>query len=227
MSERGLRSRTRCAASAIDRRQSHAPSMQSRVSNLLAIGLMSLLGLGMLTWYYANAMTRQSRARQSAQALSTNRAQGEMPSAQPGPDRSAGAPARSAATGSGAACRRRSPARRFRCDLRFLCEPAPAIGVSGAPQPKTAEQLALERQLSGAVYSTQGSIADRGGRGRPRRRRLPTGAARARRFGGIAAARRQRRGARASAADAAPVAAQGRISSIARWKRPSIRRCRA
>ena len=27
--------------------------------------------------------------------------------------------------------------------------------MSGAPQPKTAEQLALERQLSGAVYSTQ------------------------------------------------------------------------
>jgi type IV secretion system protein VirB10 len=33
-----------------------------------------------------------------------------------------------------------------------------ASGQSGAPQPKTAEQLALERQLSGAVYSTQGLI---------------------------------------------------------------------
>ena len=33
----------------------------------------------MLTWYYANALTRQSRARQRAQTQSTNRAQGEMP----------------------------------------------------------------------------------------------------------------------------------------------------
>ena len=56
-----------------------AASVQSRISSFLAIGLMSVLGLAMLTWYYANAMTRQSRARQSAQAASTNRAQGEMP----------------------------------------------------------------------------------------------------------------------------------------------------
>jgi len=39
------------------------PSVQSRVGNVLAISLMSVLGLGMLAWYYANAMTRQSRAR--------------------------------------------------------------------------------------------------------------------------------------------------------------------
>ena len=56
-----------------------APSVQSRISSVLAIGLMSVLGLGMLTWYYANAMTRQSRARQSAQTMSTSRAQGDMP----------------------------------------------------------------------------------------------------------------------------------------------------
>src|ERR1700732_4852936 len=55
------------------------PSVQSRVSNVLAISLMSVLGLGMLTWYYANAMTRQSHARQSAQASSAKRAQGDMP----------------------------------------------------------------------------------------------------------------------------------------------------
>ena len=40
-----------------------ATSIQSRASNLLAIGLMSALGLGMLAWYYANAVTRhKSRA---------------------------------------------------------------------------------------------------------------------------------------------------------------------
>ena len=58
----------------------HAPSVQSRISNLLAIGLMSILGLGMLTWYYANALTRQSHAREIAKASSTKRAQsGDMP----------------------------------------------------------------------------------------------------------------------------------------------------
>ena len=41
-------------------------SVQSRLSNFLALGLMSLLGLGMLTWYYAHAFGRQGRARQSA-----------------------------------------------------------------------------------------------------------------------------------------------------------------
>ena len=40
-----------------------AASLQSRVSSILAVGLMSLLGLGMLTWYYANAITRQYRRR--------------------------------------------------------------------------------------------------------------------------------------------------------------------
>jgi len=58
----------------------HAPSVQSRISNLLAIGLMSILGLGMLTWYYANTLTRQSHARESAKASSTKRAQsGDVP----------------------------------------------------------------------------------------------------------------------------------------------------
>lgn len=56
-----------------------ARSMQSRVSSVLAIGLMSALGLGLLTWYYANTLSRRSRVEQSAQAASKSRAQGEMP----------------------------------------------------------------------------------------------------------------------------------------------------
>src|SRR5580658_9480745 len=91
---RGARRRTpdanRCPMSDADRDQNEVrgerdatsvnrrSSMQSRISSLLAIGLMSVLGLGMLTWYYANAVSRQSRARQSARTLSTSRAQGEM-----------------------------------------------------------------------------------------------------------------------------------------------------
>ena len=57
----------------------NAPSVQSRMSNILAIGLISVLGLGLLTWYYANALTRQSHARQNAESVSAKRAQGDMP----------------------------------------------------------------------------------------------------------------------------------------------------
>jgi type IV secretion system protein VirB10 len=54
-------------------------SLQSRMSSMLAMGLMMALGLGLLTWYYARAFTRPARALQSAQALARQRAEGDMP----------------------------------------------------------------------------------------------------------------------------------------------------
>jgi type IV secretion system protein VirB10 len=132
-----------------------APSVQSRISSVLAIGLMSILGLGMLTWYYASAITRQGRARQSAQTASTNRAQGDAPLPSlgridpPPPPRSAfeSAPL----PPSDPVTLREIP-----------LDSAPATGTSGAPQPKTPEQLMLERQLSGAVYSVQSPLPTAG-----------------------------------------------------------------
>ena len=56
-----------------------ARSMQSRVSSVLAVGLMSALGFGLLSWYYVSALTRASRVHQRAQSASRSRAQGEMP----------------------------------------------------------------------------------------------------------------------------------------------------
>ena len=55
-----------------------ARSAQSRVSSLLAAGLMITLGLAALGWYYGHALTRVTRARQQAQSVATTRAQGEM-----------------------------------------------------------------------------------------------------------------------------------------------------
>lgn len=55
-----------------------ASSLQSRVSSMLAAGLMITLGATALSWYYANALGRQKRARQAAQTASTSSAQGEM-----------------------------------------------------------------------------------------------------------------------------------------------------
>ncbi len=56
-----------------------ARSIQSRVSSVLAAGLMIALGLGALTWYYAHALSRQKQAREAAVAAAANNAQGEMP----------------------------------------------------------------------------------------------------------------------------------------------------
>jgi type IV secretion system protein VirB10 len=143
--------------------------VQSRISSVLAIGLMSVLGLAMLTWYYANAIARQSRVRQSAQTLSTNRAQGEAPlpslgridppppppsvfdtSPLPPPDPVASSTPLNPVT------------------LREIpLDASSAAGVYGSPQPKTAEQLTLERQLSGVVYSAQSPLPSVAGMGVP------------------------------------------------------------
>jgi type IV secretion system protein VirB10 len=132
-----------------------APSLQSRVSSLLAVGLMSVLGLGMLTWYYANAMTRQSRAQQSARTLSTSRAQGDMPlpslgriDPPPPPGPAFDASRFSPLDPSPAAPLNPTTLREIPLD------PSPQAAPNGASA-KTAEELTLERQLSGVVYSAQ------------------------------------------------------------------------
>ena len=126
-----------------------APSMQSRISNFLAIGLMSILGLGMLTWYYAYAMTRQGRARETAQASSAKRAQsGDLPLPSLGriDPPAAEKPPQDAA---------QQAAALLATPLREIpLEAAPAPAAYGAPPPKTEAQVTLERQLSGAVFST-------------------------------------------------------------------------
>jgi type IV secretion system protein VirB10 len=123
-------------------------SVQSRISSILAIGLMSVLGLGMLTWYYAHAITRQSRDRQSAQAQSASRAQGDaaLPSLGPIDAPSPPQPAAPALL---------SPTPLHEIPL----EPSPPPASYAAPAPKSAEQLTLERQLSGTVYAVQSAPA--------------------------------------------------------------------
>jgi type IV secretion system protein VirB10 len=55
-----------------------ARSLQSRVSSVLAAGLMIALGLGALSWYYANALGRQKQARQAVETAAADKARGEM-----------------------------------------------------------------------------------------------------------------------------------------------------
>jgi len=133
-----------------------ARSIQSRVSSLSAITLMSVLGVGFLTWYYARAFTSPHQAQHAAELATKKRAQGEMALPALGPIRtpvvrsdlipppaSASDPAAmekflgpapalpETAGGSGA-----SPAS------------APPPGVPGATPVKSPPQLAFERRRS-------------------------------------------------------------------------------
>ena len=134
-----------------------APSLQSRISSLLAIGLMSILGLGMLTWYYANAMTRQSRARHDARTLSTSRAQGDMPLPSLGRIDPPSPPPGAAFDAGRFSPLDPPPATPLNpTTLREIpLEASPPPVAYGGTAPKTGEELALERRLSGVVYSAQ------------------------------------------------------------------------
>ena len=54
-------------------------SLQSRITNLLAAGLMSALGLGLLGWYYAHTFAAESAAHRSGQAALERKASGTVP----------------------------------------------------------------------------------------------------------------------------------------------------
>ena len=56
-----------------------ARSLQSRLSNVLAAGLMCALGLGALTWYYAHVFARNAHATQAAQRAAGRAASGDAP----------------------------------------------------------------------------------------------------------------------------------------------------
>ena len=124
-------------------------SVQSRISNVLAIGLMSALGLGSLTWYYAQAILRQGRTQENAKAASANRAQGELPLPSLGrilpPPEPPQPPAADRVAPQNPSTLMEVP----------IAPSSPPIAESGAPPVKTPEQLATERELSGTVFASQ------------------------------------------------------------------------
>ncbi len=137
-----------------------AASVQSRMSSVLALSLMSVLGLGSLTWYYANSMTRQSRERQSAQSASVSHAQGDaaLPSiGRIDPPPPPPVPALDLITPAPVSDERSAPLAATTLTEIPLSQ-TPAGSGYGPPPPPTPEQLALARELSGVVFSN-GSIA--------------------------------------------------------------------
>jgi type IV secretion system protein VirB10 len=123
-----------------------AVSVQSRISNLLAIGLMSVLGLGMLGWYYAHALGSQADTRKSAQASSAKRAQGDSSLPSLGRIASPAVPEPSAVPLASV-----QPAQLAEIPI------APSPGAAASPPGKSPEELALERQLNGAVFAAAGT----------------------------------------------------------------------
>ena len=53
-------------------------SLQSRLNNMLAMGLMSTLGIGLLGWYYTQVFAHQRQAVQEARSSTQAKAQGDM-----------------------------------------------------------------------------------------------------------------------------------------------------
>ena len=141
-----------------------ARSIQSKVSSVLAITLMSTLGLGLLTWYYAKTLTRPAQARHAAQAAVKSKAQAEMtlpplpPIASPfvRKDTPPPAPAPDASA------------------MERILGPAPALPVTvappiGTPAPAGAQttplkspgELAFERRLAGPAFARASKEEDR------------------------------------------------------------------
>lgn len=148
-----------------------ARSLQSRVSSVLAIALMSALGLGLLTWYYARAFTHTARVREHGESLTRTRAQAELP-----------LPALGHIDPPMLVAARSKLARPIAEGLLGPPPPLPSESVpggmppaaltygvpaSGTPPavgtaPKTPGELALERRLAGLVFARESGTAPPG-----------------------------------------------------------------
>lgn len=133
-----------------------ARSVQSRVSSILAITLMCVLGAGLLTWYYARALTRPAQVQHAAQAAAKNRAQGDMPLPSLGPIQApflqkVAAP--QATPEPTAAEKLIGPAPDLpptNSSPVVLSAAGPSPGSTGA---KTPSELALDRRLAGPAFA--------------------------------------------------------------------------
>jgi type IV secretion system protein VirB10 len=146
-------------------------SLQSRMHSILACGLMIVLGLGVLGWYYSGAYSRQARAEQSQRAAAAARAQGDAPlpaigRIEPPPPVVADRPGGSARPSEAeSAAIPPVPSAADAASVLPLSSSLP-VTVQAQGQPvgaavKTRAQLAAERRLGGAAFVR--SDAGRGG----------------------------------------------------------------
>lgn len=143
--------------------------MQARVSSAMAVGLMSVLGLGILAWYYSRAITRQAHAQQSAQTASRSRAQGDAPLPSLGridaprpvaTQNSLGDVAQSRLEGLAVEPLPEVEKAAAASTVNGTYPPLNAVPPSGnATTPRTPAELAFERRLSGPAFSKQPEVS--------------------------------------------------------------------
>jgi type IV secretion system protein VirB10 len=138
-----------------------ARSVQSRASSVLAFTLMSALGLGLLTWYYARTLSHPREVQHAAQVAAKNRAQGEMALPSLGridpPVVRAAAPSDPAAVASdpGTIEKLLGPAPQLpAADPPVAVAPVGAYPGSLDPnRPRSPGELAFERRLAGPAFA--------------------------------------------------------------------------
>ena len=134
-----------------------ARPLQSRITNVLAMGLMSALGLGFLGWYYAHTFAMQSQAQRTAQKAATQQAAGNTPLPPLGPitPPNTRAPSQSSVMASalGPPAPPPPPVTDGMPAAGAAVMPA-AYGVPATPgvPPKSPWEIALERKLSGPAF---------------------------------------------------------------------------
>lgn len=128
------------------------PSLQSRVTNMLAAGLMGTLALGLLGWYYASTLGSRTMARNAAQTSTQEKAKGEMalrPLGRVDP------PPPSALETLLGEAPEEPPADIPEAWLRPAADPLPNYAAR-PPAGKSPEDLRLERQLAGRAFAPPG-----------------------------------------------------------------------
>ena len=138
------------AVSAVQR----PPSLQSRISNLLALGLMGTLAVGFLGWYYAHSLGSRSSALTAAHSGAQDKAKGEMtvpPLGRVDPPTPVAPATVRAVLGEApdepavsSASRPQSPQ-----------QPFSSYVMAASPGTKTPRELMLERQLAGPAFASR------------------------------------------------------------------------
>jgi type IV secretion system protein VirB10 len=128
------------------------------MSNLLAVGLMGALALGLLGWYYVHSIGNRTSARAAAQSSAQERAKGEMalrPLGRVDPPPVAPVQSNSTLETLLGEAPEEPPAEIPEAWLRPAEDvPVPAYAAAATPPTKTPEQLRLERQLAGPAFAT-------------------------------------------------------------------------
>lgn len=140
-------------------------SVQSRLTSVLAIGLMGALGLGLLGWYYQRMLAKPSQSRENAQAQVKRRSQAEM-KLPPLPRITPPHTEPLSAEDSGPIHALMGPPPELPPERPSSWEES-SVEASRGTASKSGAQVARERQLAGPVFATRGYVQSASQAGSP------------------------------------------------------------